>query len=80
MAWKQRFQPCLFCGEPLPGNWFKVIKKERTGWILHLHCDRAIARLKAKDLSRISYDKVRRNLMYINLNNKDTVENVLVYQ
>lgn len=79
--WKQRFQPCLFCGEPLPGGWHKVVKKTRTGWILHFECDRAITRLRVKPPNyRVSYDKIRRSLIFINLNRVETKGNILVYQ
>lgn len=76
---KQRFQPCPFCGEPLPGNWIKVVRKPRTSWMLHPECDRAIDDLKRKHY-RVASDKTRRAIMYINLNRNDTNGNILIYQ
>ena len=75
--WKN--QTCSFCALPLT-NLRKTVTKENTGIRLHYDCDRAIERLKAKPANyRVSYDKIRRKLMYINLNRDKTRGNVLVY-
>jgi hypothetical protein len=82
--------PCVFCGLPLTARDYAgqtVITKPRTSWRLHTDCDKTIKRLKTKKevikKKPLSYlvanDLIRKNLDYIYLNAKSTVENTYVY-